>query len=399
LNPDTILFASSQAGFPANAGFPDALGVTALVVCCTHPTAGILDAGSGSQLIYKNTPVILIRKVKCISHPTNPKQVPAWVENQLHQEALNVTRTFLLIAFAIAIIAVPAAAGAVSNVSGQPTVNVPDIVQIGIYVVDFNRVDVGAGTVGVDFYLNLKSDTPVSINDFELMNGMITSVSTVKDTPLEKEYRIIAVLTAEPDLSHYPFDRHMLPIRIEPKIKNEREMVLATDPENSGLDPEADLPGWTLTGTGSSVTNKSYVTDEVPFSRAVFTYGVVRDATSTILKFFLPIMLIIIVSLTSLMMRISSRLGLNASMFLAAVLIHWRVADAIPLVAYATFLDLFMIITYATLVMVLISGILVLKFTEAKNTARVEQVNYWSIRIIPVVSIIAYFLLFLTLMK
>ena len=329
----------------------------------------------------------------------NLKQVPVRAGNPHLMETGSFIWALLFIAFAIVLIAVPVSAGAVSNVSAQPAVTAPDIVQVGIYVIDFNRVDVGAGTVGVDFYLNLKSDNPVSINDIELMNGMITSVTTVRDTPREKEYRIIAVLTVEPDLSRYPFDRHLLPIRIEPKIKNEQEMVLVTDPANSGLYPEADLPGWTLTGTGSSVTNMSYVTDEVPFSRAVFTYGVVRDATSTILKFFLPIMLIIIVSLTSLMMRISSRLGLNASMFLAAVLIHWRVADAIPLVAYATFLDLFMIITYATLVMVLISGILVLKFTEAKDTARIEQVNYWSIRIIPAVSIIAYLLLFLTLMK
>ncbi len=65
-------------------------------------------------------------------------------------------------------------------------------------------------------------------------------------------------------------------------------------------------------------------------------------------------------------MKVSSRLGLNASMFLAAVLIHWRVAAAIPLVAYATFLDIFMIITYATLVMVLLSGIHILKYNEAQ---------------------------------
>jgi hypothetical protein len=84
-------------------------------------------------------------------------------------------------------------------------------------------------------------------------------------------------------------------------------------------------------------------------------------------------------------------------MFLAAVLIHWRIADAIPLVAYATFLDFFMIITYATLVMVLVSGILILKFTEDKNTKRVEQVNRWSIRIIPALSISLYFLLFLSI--
>ena len=56
------------------------------------------------------------------------------------------------------------------------------------------------------------------------------------------------------------------------------------------------------------------------------------------------------------------------------------------------------ILTYATLVMVLISGILILKFTEDKNTKRVEVVNRWSIRIIPALLISLYFLLFLTLM-
>jgi len=316
--------------------------------------------------------------------------------NRSRTRASGYPGILLLLALALILITAPAAASA-SNVSAQPAGTAPDTVLVSIYVVDFNRVDVGAGTVGVDYYLNLKSDTPVSIKDFELMNGMINSVSTIKDTPHEKEYRIIAVLTTEPDLSRYPFDRHTLPIKIEPVSRNEREMILVTDPATSGLDPEADLPGWTLTGTGSLVTNNSYLPGEIPYSRAVFIYGVVRDTTSTILKFFLPLMLIIIVSLSSLMMRISSRLGLNASMFLAAVLIHWRMADAIPLVAYATFLDLFMILTYATLVMVLISGILILKFSESGETARVEQVNYWSIRLIPLLCIVLYILLFLTL--
>jgi len=230
------------------------------------------------------------------------------------------------------------------------------------------------------------------------MNGHATSVDTILDTNTKREYRINAALTADPDLRRYPFDRHTLSIEIEPKSKNEREMLIVIDPSQTGLDPEADLPGWEFTGTSSAITNKSYVTEEVPYSRAVFDFGIGRDAASTLLKFFLPIMLIIIVSLSSLMMKISSRLGLNASMFLAAVLIHWRVADAIPLVAYATFLDLFMIITYATLVMVLVSGILILKFTESRDTIRVEQINRWSLRIIPPLSITLYCLLFLSLL-
>ena len=334
----------------------------------------------------------------CVTRYANQRGGTGRVQERPHNRRGGITRYYLFIAIAIILIAVPVSAGAVSNISVLPAGTTPQNVTISIYVLDFNRVDVGAGTVGVDYYLNLKSETPVSINDVELMNGMITSVSTIKDTPYEKEYRVIAVLTAEPDLHRYPFDRHTLTIQMEPKQKNEQEMLFVLDPATSGLDHKADLPGWTFTGTHSAVTNESYIAGEIPYSRAIFSYGITRDITSTILKFFLPFMLIIIVSLSSLMMKISSRLGLNASMFLAAVLIHWRVADAIPVVAYATFLDLFMIITYATLVMVLLSGILILKFTESKDIARVEQINYWSIRIIPPLTFALYFVLFLSLL-
>lgn len=305
-------------------------------------------------------------------------------------------RHCILIAFAIILIVAPVAAGADLN-GTAPVAPGPQLVGVGVYAVDFNRFNVADGTLEANFYLDLKSDSPVSLSDIEIMNGHATSVDTIMDTPQEKEYRIDAALTADPDLRLYPFDRHTLPIILEPKLKNEKEMIFAIDQENSGLDSEADLPGWQFTGTGSAITNRSYVPGEVPFSRAVFNYRIGRDAASTLLKFFLPILLIIIVSLSSLMMKISSRLGLNASMFLAAVLIHWRVADVIPLVAYATFLDLFMIITYATLVMVLVSGILILRYTEAKDTARADRVNYWSLRIIPPVCIALYALIFLTL--
>ena len=324
--------------------------------------------------------------------------MPVLAKDRLRKGAGSITRYILLLTFAIALIVVPVAAGTTENASVLSEKTAPQLVQIGVYVVDFNRFSVEDGTVETNFYVNLKSNTPVSINDIEIMNGHVTSMDTIIDTPHEKEYRMNAAITADPDLRRYPFDRHTLPIVIEPKLKNEREMILVTDPTQNGLDPEADLPGWEFTSTRSAITNKSYVNEEVPYSRAVFDYGIMRDAASTILKFFLPIMLIIIVSLSSLMMKISSRLGLNASMFLAAVMIHWRIADAIPLVAYTTFLDLFMIITYATLVMVLVSGILSLRFIEAKDTARVERVNYWSIRIIPLLSITLYILLFLSLL-
>jgi hypothetical protein len=314
-------------------------------------------------------------------------------DRRFRKGVCSAVRHVLLIALALILIAVPSSAG---TGAGMPAGTAPGAVNISIYVVDFNRFDVEAGSVGVDCYLELTADHPVSIDDVELMNGMMTSVSIVNDTPNAKEYRVIAVLVSEPDLRRFPFDHHSLAIKIEPKNRNEQEMVLAIDPATSGLSPEADLPGWTITGSRFAVTNTSYLPGETPYSRAVFEYGITRDATSTLLKFFLPIFLIVLVSLSSLVMKVSSRLGLNASMFLAAVLIHWRVADAIPLVSYATFLDLFMIITYGTLVMVLISGILILKFTESGDTGRAGSVHSWSLRLIPPLAIALYLILIFT---
>jgi hypothetical protein len=309
-----------------------------------------------------------------------------------------VTRILLLIALLVTLGVSSATAADIAHASDELIMTPPAVAHVGVYIVDFKRFSVGEGTVEAMFYLNIRSDTNVSISDLEFMNGRVSSVDVIRNTPTEKNYRIYAVMAVDPDLRYFPFDSHNLPIILEPKTLNEDQLSLVIDPGETGLDEEADIPGWTFTSSNSTVTNRSYTAGEIPYSRAVFSNGISRDSTSTILKFFLPISLIIIVSLASLMMKVSSRLGLNASMFLAAVLIHWRVADAIPLVAYATFLDIFMIITYATLVMVLVSGIMILKYNESKDTARAEQISWWSLRIIPVVSLTMYFLLFLWIM-
>jgi hypothetical protein len=302
----------------------------------------------------------------------------------------------LLLLLAATLAAVPAAAGGGDPAAGNLSAG-PAIVRIGVYVEDFSKYDAEQGTYETNYYLSVRSDTPVNITDLEMVNGHATAIGTLTDTPGYRYYRVFAVMDTEPDFRRYPFDRHTLPIIVEPKTRTEQDIVLVIDQNATGLDDEATLPGWEFGGSGARIVSHSYDPDEAPYSRAVFTYDIVRDSFSTFLKFFLPVMLIIIVSLTSLLMKVTSRLGLNASMFLAAVLIHWRIADAMPTVPYATFLDYFMIVTYATLVMVLVSGILAIVFSEAKDMERVERVNRWSIRIIPAISIALYALLFLTL--
>ena len=272
------------------------------------------------------------------------------------------------------------------------------MISIGIYVLDIANYDARDGTFEIYYFGTLTSDRPINMNDFEVMNGVADRLVLFSDTPTRKYFRVSGSLDTDPDFHRYPFDRHNLPLIIEPRVRNTNEIVFVIDQNSTGLDPLATFPGWEFGESHAYVMNHTYRGEEIPFSRAVFSYDISRDTFSTFLKFFLPIMLIIIVSLSSLLMRVTPRLGLNASMFLAAVLIHWRIADAMPNVSYPTFLDYFMILTYATLMMVLVSGILIIYFSEAKDQVRIGQVNYWSIRIIPALSISLYAVLFLTLL-
>jgi hypothetical protein len=89
-------------------------------------------------------------------------------------ETCRLPRYLLIISIAvilIAIIAIPASAISGSDISVQPRGARPRVVNVTIFGFDFNRFDVAAGTAGVGYYVNLKSDSPVSIDDIELMTG------------------------------------------------------------------------------------------------------------------------------------------------------------------------------------------------------------------------------------
>ena len=271
------------------------------------------------QLIYRRSKDSLHRRTIKISCSTNPAPIPAHTNDRLMRTAEGRCLCPLLFTLVLlALITVPALAATVTITAPQGNATSPQVVKVGVYVMDFKSFSVAEGTVQVNFYLSLKSDSPVSISDVEIFNGHTTSVDTLTDTPNEKYYRIFASIDADPDLRLYPFDRHALPIEIEPKTKDTGGMVFVINENQSGLDAEANLLGWQYGITDSYVEDHSYGAGETPYSRAVFHTAIRRDTASTILKFFLPIILIIIVSLSSLLMKVSSRLGLNASMFLAA---------------------------------------------------------------------------------
>lgn|SRR3989338_1185554 len=271
-------------------------------------------------------------------------------------------------------------------------------VSVGTYVLNVGKFEVSTGSYTIDFYLDFRCDTNCSPERFEFTNGRATSIDKLIDTPTEKFYRIQASLSQNIDLRKYPFDRHSLTIELEDKDKTTDEQVYIADIENSGTDPSVIIVGWHLDGWNAGVREHYYEPYNQTFSRYIYSIEIGRVPLTSMLKSFLPVFFMVFVALLSLLLRadkVTTRLTLNISTLLAAVMFHVNLTSTIPPVGYLTFADKFMIATYLILIMVLFSGIMLMRHTELKEEVMAEKLYKYALFSIPVITIIAYIMIFL----
>jgi hypothetical protein len=87
--------------------------------------------------------------------PRYPRTGAAQAGDRLRQQTMRSAGFLLLVALTLVMIVAPVSAGAVPAVAAQPDITTPQIVNASIWVVDFKRVNMEAGTAGADFYLSL----------------------------------------------------------------------------------------------------------------------------------------------------------------------------------------------------------------------------------------------------
>ncbi len=302
----------------------------------------------------------------------------------------------VLFLFIIALIP-PGFAFSTDQLSNQDQTNEPAKVFVGIYVLDIGMLDMSTGSYTIDFYIDLVSDRPYSIDNIEFMNGYVNSVTKILEDPYEKMYRIQASLFTNVDLQNYPFDKHKLPIEIEDRINTTKSLIYVFDAKNSSIDSNAALVGWQLKGySGRSIPHFYSIYNET-YSRFVFDVDIRRTNVTSGFKLLLPVFLIILVSLLSLLFkgdRVSTRITVNSTMLLATILLHLRMQEGLPSISYFTFADEFMVLTYVILIAVLISGVLLALYYERKDYQRANDIYKYSLRIIPVITIASYIVLF-----
>lgn len=274
----------------------------------------------------------------------------------------------------------------------------PTRIHVGIYVLNIGRFEVSTGSYTVDFYLSFKCDQPCDPTNFEFMNGRAASLDKLIDTPTERFYRIQANLAQNIDLKNYPFDQHLLTITLEDKRNTIKEQIYIFDAESSAIDPSVILVGWELAGWEARVEEHFYQTYNERYSRLIFGIKIQRVALTAILKSFLPVFFMVFVGLLSLLLaadKVTTRLSLNVSTLLGAVMFHLNLTSSIPPVGYLTFADKFMLVTYGILILILFSGVLLMRHADKKDQAQAERIYRSALVSVPIGAVLLYAMLFL----
>lgn len=73
--------------------------------------------------------------------------------------------------------------------------------------------------------------------------------------------RVVATITKFRDMARFPVDSHELAIESEDGDRDASEMVYAADSGNIAVNPEAQVPGWKITGTRHAIAQHVYNTN------------------------------------------------------------------------------------------------------------------------------------------
>ncbi|HND10780.1 MAG TPA: hypothetical protein PKO07_14340 [Pseudomonadota bacterium] len=278
----------------------------------------------------------------------------------------------------------------------QPAPSGPPIrVRVGVYLLNVGRLDIGAGTYTMDFYVSFRCSEDCQPGNFEILNGRAT-VDKNDDEPRFKVFRVRADLVAHFDLRSFPFDSHRLQIAFEDKVLQDNRLVYEPDPDMTGIHPSAVVVGWNLDKKWKvSIDQDRYDVYGQSYSRATFSIGVNRPKLSAFLKNLTPALIITLSGFLALLMgadKATSRLTLTTSALVGSVLFHINMTSSMPPIGYLTFGDRLMMINYIGLVLVLMVNVKVLALSEAGATtiagSILDKAKYWFIGLFALIHVV-----------
>ena len=270
-------------------------------------------------------------------------------------------------------------------------VTLPVNFDIEIELIRIGEISKESGEVDIDFWYTIKSDEidffKTHPPEVDFINGQIKRVdSEFLDTHL-LEKRVTGTFTNNFNFHDFPFEKLNIDIVIEPKRPWTAQYAILHNSPLSGFDSSVYVIGSEIKEFSSATKEFSYEDEEEPYSRYTGSFVIERSVTGGILKTFVPVLIIVGISMSILWIpeNFTPRIYLTAPLMLALVYLHMSNLDKLPPLGYLTFFDSFMLVCYAIFSVNIISLAAQMRFhTMGKPDLGVRS-NTYARMLIPII--------------
>jgi hypothetical protein len=269
-------------------------------------------------------------------------------------------------------------------------------VSLGVVVTGLYNVNEKAGTWDADYYLyeswapqaGFAPQTEV-VNEVTRLSEQFGSLARRGERCIRSR-RLRSTLSSPFDLRVFPFDRQRLALQLSDSWFDTSLARYRPNPFVQGVDAAVyrQLTQWEVGhALEYRLESRSFEWEKDVWDRAVpvydyatFTLPVRRHTTFHVTKFFLPLLVIVLVSMSVFWVDprdLASQVGIGVTCLLAAIAFQLTQATTLPEVAYLTLADLVYVVSYVLIALALAESLytnVLARSGRAERALRVDRV-------------------------
>jgi hypothetical protein len=323
---------------------------------------------------------------------------------------VRIAVAWLVAGATLTLIAGPAGEAAEPPANREPSISPgpgrqqkPVEVFVGVYLYAISELDLSTGTYVFDGYLWFRWKGPAVEEegiDFVLVNGSFESIDEAEfhrsaDGWNRRSHRFAARLRGNFVLHDYPFDTQKLRLVLEHRTLGADELLFRPDVEalptpklaEYALDRNVKLGNWRIDAPGVTHfdtvetyrSNFGVITDrwKRASSRYVFEAPVRRCLLPYVIKFVVPLVIIVMMSFSAFFIHATEfepQVAIAITALLSCIAFHIAQSNSLPRVGYLVAADKFFLLSYVVVFLTLVE-------TIVSNTLFHNGQSEWSDRL------------------
>jgi neurotransmitter-gated ion-channel len=186
------------------------------------------------------------------------------------------------------------------------------------------------------------------------------------------------------DFKHFPFDSQVFKIHLD-SLLPESVYIFKDSINRSSISNELGEEEWRVTDFSSEIVHDNQSTN-FPASRLTISFEAQRHNIYYVLKVFIPLALIVLVSWFSFFLKdYAKRIDLTSSNLLIFIAFNFTIANELPKLGYITFLDYLLVSTFIITSLVILLNVKLKRMDAEGKQEQVLKIDRYVIWIYPFV--------------